>query len=70
MKPPVTGAHPTEVDSEVREVEVADGEKLIQLSTFGSDQRASEPKVSQTIQMDKEVALELRSLIDRVFGTP
>jgi hypothetical protein len=68
VKPPVTSVHPTEVDAEVREVEVASGEKLIQLSTFGSDQRVSEPKVSQTIQIDRNVATELRAQIDRVFG--
>lgn len=60
--------HPTEVDCEVRRVNAATGETLLQLSTFGSSSRASEPKVSQTIQIDRDMARQLRGLIDETFG--
>lgn len=43
-----TRRHPTEVDATYRTVIDVD-RVLFQLSTFGSDQRTSEPKVSQTI---------------------
>lgn len=64
----VHSVHPTEVDCEVRRVAPATGGVLLQLSTFGSKDRQSEPKVSQTIQLDREAALRLRALIDETFG--
>ena len=63
----VTAAHPTEVDAEVRRVTLPGGNVLLQLSTFGSDQRASEPKVSQTIQFDRAAAARLKDLIEETF---
>lgn len=65
---PSSAVHPTEVDCEVRHVAGADGQRLLQLSTFGSAHRVSEPKVSQTIQLDRESALRLRDEIDTAFG--
>lgn len=59
--------HPSEVEAELREVRTDGGEKLLQLSTFGSVDRQSRPKVSQTIQLDKEHAIELRCAIDKLF---
>ncbi len=41
---------------------------LLQLNTYGSDSRQSEPKVSQTIQVDERVARELAALVQQVFG--
>ncbi|WP_454162420.1 hypothetical protein [Gordonia iterans] len=66
--PAGTRVHPTEVDCEVARVIAEDGQTLLQLSTFGSDQRQSKPKTSQTFQIDRERALELRELIDRYFA--
>lgn len=63
-----TVVHPTEVDCEVRKVAPTMGAVLLQLSTFGSADRLSEPKVSQTIQLDRATALRLRELIDETFG--
>lgn len=60
--------HPTEVDCEIRKVTAPGEGVLLQLSTFGSSQRKSQPKVSQTIQMDRDTALRLRELIDHTFG--
>ena len=59
-------AHPTEVDCEYRVI--SDGKNnLLQLSTFGSDVRASGPKVSQTIQFDRRTAEQLVEVIRRAF---
>ena len=58
--------HPTEV--ECGWLVVQDGGRvLLQLSTYGSDQRKSEKKVSQTIQLDATAASQLRAIIDQVF---
>jgi len=59
--------HPTEVDARWRVVQSSSG-PLLQVSTFGSDERESEPKVSQTIQLDREVASQLAEVIRSVFG--
>ena len=50
--------HRTEADATFQVLEDAAG-RLFQLSTYGSDQRASQPKVSQTIQLDREQAAAL-----------
>ena len=58
--------HPTEVDCFVQ---VVDGdEKLLHITTFGSDARISESKSSQSIQLNREQAETLRAIIDEVFG--
>lgn len=59
--------HATEVDSEYQLVKREDGSALFQLSTFGSDDRQSEPKVSQTIQLDESAAAALVDAIRTVF---
>ena len=59
--------HPTAVDAEWSVV-IADGAaRYFQLSTFGSEDRASAPKVSQTIQLDRNSALELRIALEETF---
>jgi 5-methylcytosine-specific restriction protein B len=40
---------------------------LLQLSTYGSDERQSDKKVSQTLQLDEVAARELVEIISRVF---
>lgn len=60
--------HPTEVDAEIRQVVSIDGTRLLQISTFGSDHRQSAPKVSQTLQFDRETAMQLRVAIEDCFG--
>jgi len=62
------GPHPTETDAEWSIVSTASGEKLLQISTFGSDNRASQPKVSQTLQIDRSVAIHLVEAIVATFG--
>lgn len=39
----------------------------IMLSTYGSKNRVSAPKTSQTIQLDRTAATQLRDYIERVF---
>jgi len=47
---------------------VRDGnKKLLQLSTYGSDQRASGKKVSQTLQFDRESLAALMQITKRAF---
>jgi 5-methylcytosine-specific restriction protein B len=45
----------------------ADGKVLLHLSTFGSQDRQSEPKSSQSIQIDETVAQELMVLLANSF---
>jgi hypothetical protein len=66
---PSASVHPTEVDCEIRRVTGSAGETYLQLSTFGSATRVSEPKVSQTIQIDRDTARQIRQLIDETFGS-
>jgi hypothetical protein len=59
--------HPTEVDCEFGVVDDVAGVRLLHLSTFGSDDRASERKSSQSLQLDAERARQLVEIIERVF---
>lgn len=61
-------AHPTEVDCGWQVVRTPDGGTLLQLSTYGSDVRKSEPKVSQTVQLDRHVARQLIEVLQQTFG--
>ncbi len=60
--------HASEVDCYVQELTAANGEKLVHISTFGSSQRQSQPKSSQSMQFDREMAAELTALFVRSFG--
>lgn len=58
--------HPTEVDCEYAVID--DGRaRLLHLTTFGSENRASERKSSQSIQLDEERARELVDIIIKAF---
>lgn len=59
--------HETEVDCFYRVLETAGGERLLHLTTFGSDQRKSKPKSSQSIQIDKATAERLVKLLRETF---
>ncbi len=61
-----SSVHPTESDAEWSIVETTLG-RLLQVSTFGSDARASDPKVSQTVQFDLHSAALLRKAIDETY---
>lgn len=59
--------HPTEVDCFYQAITAADGTRLLHLSTFGSDRRRSEPKSSQSLQIDEATARELMAVIRSTF---
>lgn len=59
--------HPTEVDCRWQIISGPGGPVLFQLSTYGSDDRESEPKVSQTIQFDRETAAQLVARLRDAF---
>lgn len=54
--------HPTSTDATYQVVADAEG-TLLHLSTYGSDQRKSGAKVSQTFQLDRDAA---RTLVDAI----
>lgn len=60
--------HDSQVDATYQIVYRPNGEALLHLATYGSDHRQSEPKVSQTVQLDGSTALELARIIDAQFG--
>lgn len=60
--------HPTEVECGWSVINSSSG-RLLQLSTYGSEQRQSHPKVSQTIQLDQEAAADLIGIIAQTFPT-
>jgi 5-methylcytosine-specific restriction protein B len=59
--------HPTEVECGWRVIRGVDGAHVLQLSTYGSDDRQSEKKVSQTLQIDRVIAAELATLLRETF---
>jgi len=59
--------HPSEVDCHWQPLTTASGEPLLQLSTYGSDTRMSEPKVSQMIQIDRAGAESLLAALNEAF---
>lgn len=66
---PGTGAsreHPTEVDCTYQVIH-GQRERLLQLSTYGSDDRQSQPKVSQTLQIDRQHAADLVRILRETF---
>ena len=60
--------HTSEVECYVQTLTDPKGELLVHLSTFGSAQRQSEPKSSQTMQVDKEIAADLVAYFIAAFG--
>jgi hypothetical protein len=62
----VGGMHRTSVDCYWKSFE-AGGSRILQLDTFGSEERQIPGKLSQTLRLDEEQARRLVNLIDRVF---
>lgn len=60
--------HRTEVDATYQVLTSEDGATLFHLSTYGSDDRVSKPKVSQTIQLDRSMAQDLVARLRDAFG--
>jgi len=59
--------HPSEVDCFYQSVDLGGGEWLLHLTTFGSTERKSAPKSSQSIQLDREAAAALAAVIRSTF---
>lgn len=59
--------HPTVVDCGFS-VFVSHGAPYLQLQTYGSDNRATEKKVSQTIQLDRHAMLALLQILADALG--
>jgi hypothetical protein len=65
--PDGTGSpHPTTVDCGWKSFE-AGGRRLLQLDTFGSDDREIKGKISQTLQLDENRADDLVKIIRSTF---
>lgn len=65
VNPGVSGRHrPT--DCSYRWFDV-DGERILQLDTYGSTERQDVGKVSQSIQLDRERAAELKKVLEQAF---
>jgi hypothetical protein len=60
--------HPTEVECGWQVIDTPPNCRLLQLSTFGSEARLGERKVSQTIQLDEARARDLMEIMRRTFN--
>lgn len=60
--------HPTVTDATWCVVSTPEG-PLVQLSTYGSDDREREPKVSQTLQFDKAIGEEFARALLAQFNS-
>ncbi|MEP3233700.1 MAG: hypothetical protein ABJO30_12815, partial [Hyphomicrobiales bacterium] len=61
------GRHPTVVTCRYL-IDEIDGRKLLQLNTYGSEQREVPNKLSQTLQFDELAAKQLFNLLKREFS--
>ncbi|MBO4269945.1 hypothetical protein [Microbispora triticiradicis] len=59
-------SHPTVVDCGYQAVRTHEG-VFLQLSTYGSDQRQTQKKTSQTLQLDREHAEQLLHILVTTF---
>lgn len=62
----VVARHPSSVDATYQVISDATG-TLLHVSTYGSDDRMSPPKVSQTLQLDRTVAMQLLAVLREAF---
>ncbi|MFT4122186.1 methionyl-tRNA formyltransferase [Bradyrhizobium sp.] len=60
--------HPTEVDANIRVFGAPDRAPIVQIDTFGSDDRKMHGKQSQTIQLDEKAARQLFKILRDSFG--
>lgn len=59
--------HPSEVDCFHQVISGPDGRTFVHLTTFGSDDRASKPKSSQSLQLDEGAARDLVAVLRAAF---
>jgi hypothetical protein len=60
--------HPSEVDCYYQTITDSAGRTYLHLTTFGSDDRQSNPKSSQSLQLDEETARDLARVLQETFG--
>ncbi|MEU0091822.1 hypothetical protein [Kribbella sp. NPDC006257] len=63
----VVRVHPTEVDCFYQTLTDQSGQTYLHLSTFGSDERQSTPKSSQSLQLDETAARQLLQILRETF---
>jgi hypothetical protein len=59
--------HPTQIVARYI-YEERDGKKILQLNTYGSQERVIPDKLSQTLQFDEAVAKQLWIMLGKKFG--
>jgi hypothetical protein len=59
---------PTHVAARVKIIRSDDAPPIVQIDTMGSSERDMPGKLSQTIQLTKERAIELHALLGRIYG--
>ncbi|WP_252573560.1 hypothetical protein [Pseudarthrobacter cellobiosi] len=60
----------TEVDCTYQVLEDETRGRVLHLATYGSDERRSEPKVSQVIQIDERQGRKLLKILQDLFPSP
>jgi hypothetical protein len=60
--------HPTHVVAEVKIDDDSERDIIVQIDTRGSKSREIEGKLSQTIQLNRDTAQQLHSLLTKVYG--
>jgi hypothetical protein len=68
LKPGEGRIHPTEVDAHIKIFGGFDRPQIVQIDTFGSDDRQISGKISQTIQLNKVAAEQLVEVLRRAYG--
>ncbi|TCP20913.1 hypothetical protein EV656_11534 [Rhodovulum adriaticum] len=63
----IRSIHPTQLDCKYI-VQDKDGRKVLQLNTYGSEDRDIPGKLSQTLQFSEGSAKELYEILKREFG--
>lgn len=59
--------HPTEVEARVKIFGYGANGPVVQIDTFGSDERKIRDKLSQTIQLDRQSGLQLLEILQRTY---
>jgi 5-methylcytosine-specific restriction protein B len=59
--------HTSEADCFFQIIDEGQGVRLLHLTTFGSDSRVREPKSSQSLQLDEDMAGQVVSLMLTTF---
>jgi hypothetical protein len=68
LKPGSGKIQPTQFIAYVKIFEPKDGSPVVQIDTYGSDDRKIPGKQSQTLQFGKESALQLYKILQDAYG--